>query len=326
MAQFNSGDCVWNEQTRTWVFTSNASIDMSGSTGSLKGPTGGIVNGGTSLITSVSANAFTIGPNGVTNPSLNLDTSTASAATGLNIKSAAAGSGISLSVLSSGANEGLSITSKGTGSISVKPGSDTTTAFQVFKADGTTIVFNVDTTNKKVGINKNNPSVELDVAGSFVMTNANAQTFAVGPAGITNPSFNVDTSTASAATGLNIKSAAAAAGLAVAVISSGTNENLTLDAKGSGTITLASVSTGNVVIGPTGKLVIAGTVTAGGLLTNAVQIGTSGPLIYSGSGAPTISAAVQGSLYLRTDGSSTSTRLYVATNTSGTWTAVTTAA
>lgn len=47
--------------------------------------------------------------------------------------------------------------------------------------------------------------------------------------------------------------------------------------------------------------------------------------IFVGSGAPTLSAA-QGSLYLRSDGSSTSTRLYVNTNGSTTWTNVTTAA
>lgn len=52
---------------------------------------------------------------------------------------------------------------------------------------------------------------------------------------------------------------------------------------------------------------------------------TAGLGIYVGSGAPTISAA-QGSLYLRTDGSSTSTRLYVNTTGSTTWTNVTTAA
>lgn len=64
--------------------------------------------------------------------------------------------------------------------------------------------------------------------------------------------------------------------------------------------------------------------TAGGML--AVQISsTAGLGIYVGSGAPTISAA-QGSLYIRTDGSSTSTRLYVNTTGSTTWTNVTTAA
>jgi hypothetical protein len=47
--------------------------------------------------------------------------------------------------------------------------------------------------------------------------------------------------------------------------------------------------------------------------------------VFYGSGAPTLSAA-QGSLYLRSDGSSTSTRMYVNTTGSTTWTAVTTAA
>jgi hypothetical protein len=46
--------------------------------------------------------------------------------------------------------------------------------------------------------------------------------------------------------------------------------------------------------------------------------------IFVGSGAPTLSAA-KGSLYIRTDGSSTSTRLYVNTSGSTTWTNVTTA-
>jgi Pectate lyase superfamily protein len=52
---------------------------------------------------------------------------------------------------------------------------------------------------------------------------------------------------------------------------------------------------------------------------------TAGLGVYFGSGAPTVSAA-QGSLYVRTDGSSTSTRLYVNTNGSTTWTNVVTAA
>ena len=50
-----------------------------------------------------------------------------------------------------------------------------------------------------------------------------------------------------------------------------------------------------------------------------------GVQILVGSGAPAASAA-KGSLYVRTDGSSTSTRLYVNTNGSTTWTNVTTAA
>jgi len=51
---------------------------------------------------------------------------------------------------------------------------------------------------------------------------------------------------------------------------------------------------------------------------------TAGLGVYFGSGAPTVSAA-QGSLYLRTDGSSTSTRAYINTNGTTDWTAITTA-
>ena len=66
-------------------------------------------------------------------------------------------------------------------------------------------------------------------------------------------------------------------------------------------------------------------VTAGGATTGIVLGGAAtAPGIYAGSGAPTISAA-QGSLYLRTDGSSSSTRMYVNSNGSTTWVAVTTA-
>lgn len=52
---------------------------------------------------------------------------------------------------------------------------------------------------------------------------------------------------------------------------------------------------------------------------------TSNLGVFFGSGAPTLAAA-QGSLYVRTDGSSIATRLYVNTNGSTTWTNVVTAA
>jgi hypothetical protein len=49
--------------------------------------------------------------------------------------------------------------------------------------------------------------------------------------------------------------------------------------------------------------------------------------VVSGSGSPSGSVtAGQGSLYLRTDGSSTSTRAYINTNGGTTWTAITTVA
>jgi len=95
---------------------------------------------------------------------------------------------------------------------------------------------------------------------------------------------------------------------------------------------------GNITGNVTATTVSATTVSATGNITAdsdvAVVAGgaaaflattTAGLGIYVGSGAPTVSAA-QGSLYIRTDGSSTSTRLYVNTTGSTTWTNVTTAA
>ncbi len=73
------------------------------------------------------------------------------------------------------------------------------------------------------------------------------------------------------------------------------------------------------------RAALAKAVPAGGEAGTGLRLSsTSNFGVFFGSGAPTLSAA-QGSLYLRTDGSSTSTRLYVNTNGSTGWTNVTTA-
>ena len=64
-------------------------------------------------------------------------------------------------------------------------------------------------------------------------------------------------------------------------------------------------------------------ITAGGQ-SAFLATSTAGFGIYLGSGAPTVSAA-KGSLYLRSDGSSSSTRIYVNSDGATTWVAVTTA-
>lgn len=65
---------------------------------------------------------------------------------------------------------------------------------------------------------------------------------------------------------------------------------------------------------------------AGGSTSARLLFGTTAGFgIYYGSGAPTVSAA-QGSIYIRSDGSSSSTRLYVNTTGSTTWTNFTSAA
>jgi hypothetical protein len=63
-----------------------------------------------------------------------------------------------------------------------------------------------------------------------------------------------------------------------------------------------------------------GTAGSGVLLSSTANFG-----VFFGSGAPTLTAA-KGSLYLRSDGSSTSTRMYVNTDGATTWTSVTTGA
>ena len=65
------------------------------------------------------------------------------------------------------------------------------------------------------------------------------------------------------------------------------------------------------------------TVTAGGaamLLATTSNVG-----VYVGSGAPSISAA-KGSLYLRTDGTTTNNRAYINTDGATSWTNITTGA
>lgn len=77
----------------------------------------------------------------------------------------------------------------------------------------------------------------------------------------------------------------------------------------------------------TGNTILADSVTTTTAPTvPSITLGSStGPTITFGTGAPTASAP-QGSVYIRTDGSSTSTRMYINTTGSTTWTNFTTAA
>ena len=143
-------------------------------------------------------------------------------------------------------------------------------------------------------------------AGPLTITSSSASALAVGLAGATNPSFVVDSSTASQAAGLKITGAIAAGTVAVAVISSGADANLTVNAKGTGTIGIGSASTGRVTITPvttitglvtltagiTGTLAVAGGITGTTTLTLGVAAGTTGAVLMTGttSGVVTLSA------------------------------------
>ena len=95
--------------------------------------------------------------------------------------------------------------------------------------------------------------------------------------------------------------------------------------------TIANITGGNVlssaVVSALGNAtILSGTgVPAGGTTGAGYKMSSTTNLgIFFGTGAPSLSAA-QGSLYLRTDGSTTNNRLYVNTNGATTWTPVTTA-
>jgi len=74
------------------------------------------------------------------------------------------------------------------------------------------------------------------------------------------------------------------------------------------------------------QILSATSVPSGGTAGSGLKMSSTTNLgVFFGSGVPTLSAAL-GSLYLRTDGSSTTTRLYVNANGSTTWTNVVTSA
>jgi hypothetical protein len=97
-----------------------------------------------------------------------------------------------------------------------------------------------------------------------------------------------------------------------------TNKTLTAPVIGAATGTSVSLTDAAQILSAT-SVPAGGTAGAGYKFSSTSNLG-----VFFGSGVPTLAAA-QGSLYLRTDGSSTSTRLYVNSNGSTTWVAVTTA-
>lgn len=74
------------------------------------------------VVNSNAAAAFSVGPNGDTNPVLRVVCNVASAATGISITGRAAGGGIDLTALSSGSNESIIVTPKGTGALRLSSG------------------------------------------------------------------------------------------------------------------------------------------------------------------------------------------------------------
>lgn len=185
------------------------------------------------------------------------------------------------------------------------------------------------------------PNTTLTLTDAFVIgndgaltgTSAAASALAVGRLGATTPAFVVDASTATSITGIKIKSAGTGSGVAISAVGEASNGNLTIDAQGSGTTTINATATGNIVLSrattgisfsSTGGLTAysATATPAAASAVAALTMGSAAITITWGTGTPSI-AAPQGSLYIQTDGSSSSTRLFI--RGSSTWIAVTTA-
>lgn len=75
--------------------------------------------GSTTILTTRNANALTVGRQGSTAPAFNIDTATASSATGIKITAAAAAGGVAIVVTSSGTDESVTVNAKGTGTIGI---------------------------------------------------------------------------------------------------------------------------------------------------------------------------------------------------------------
>lgn len=84
-------------------------------------PAIGVATGASLALTGASANIIVAGRQGTTDPSLKVDASAATAATGIEIVSAAAAGGVNLRAISSGAAEAITINAKGTGTIGIAP-------------------------------------------------------------------------------------------------------------------------------------------------------------------------------------------------------------
>ena len=145
---------------------------------------------GTTTGTSSSASALTVGPNGATNPVLQVDASTASAATGVKVTGAAAASGVAIAVVSSGANENGTLDAKGSGTLTLN-GTATgkvTTPRGLFSSGTAGIGYETGaggtvtqgtskstgvTLNKTVGqITMHNATLNGDVEVTFTLTNS----------------------------------------------------------------------------------------------------------------------------------------------------------
>lgn len=114
----STGVVRWSGTSGAAVLDSQVLIDGSNNMSGV-----GTLASGAHTITSASANALTVGLAGATNPALQVDASTATSATGVQIKSAAAAGGLAVNIISSATDEGSTWTfTKGNGQATLAGG------------------------------------------------------------------------------------------------------------------------------------------------------------------------------------------------------------
>lgn len=123
------------------------------------------------IATNASASGLIVGPNGTTNPALQVITNVSSQANGLAITPTASGSGVTLGVISPNTNEGLAIVSKGIAGLNVNTG---TSGWIDFKQGSTTnIRLQGDAWNFRSGVALNWSSGSTVTVGNDVTLNRN---------------------------------------------------------------------------------------------------------------------------------------------------------
>jgi hypothetical protein len=196
-------------------------------TANLTSATTGLYNHGRHHITSNNSSALAVGPNGGTNPSLQVDSSAANAATGVKITAgAAAGGGVNIAAISSNANEGLSLNAKGSQGLNI-----------------------ADVSTGNINLFRN-----TTIAGTQTNTAQSATALTVGRQGATNPALQVDSNAASSVTGVRITTQAAGNGVNFSTQSTGTDEPMSINAKGAGILALNDVGTGNIYLARATKM------------------------------------------------------------------------
>jgi len=154
---------------------------------------------------------------------------------------------------------------------SIQPLTDGVTALQIFKADGTTNILTVDSTNGRIGVNTTTPGATLELGSGSILLANNAGLLQKDSGGTARIVFKVDPSNNAIFGGAGLTGQ-------IQFFNNGA-QNLTIDASGN-----TSVGTATPISGA--KLTVSGLIGFGG--TNSTGAGT--PLLGTNCPAGTLTA------------------------------------